>query len=278
MSKSPARMNERSTRRSRRVGSALAYVGAPVLVWAVARRNSTRTKARPTSGTGRPEGSRRSRRAGDHAGSERLGEVAVVAVTEPPVVNQPCGVGLTGRPEAELGPGVVDRVPADGEVHGLGGDLRCALEHRGEHAHRQLVEVPADDVEGEQGLPAHRVDVGDRVGGRDPAPGPRVVDDRGDEVDRAHDRPAGRAGPHGGVVAGLDPHQEVGVRSRCHVAQDLRQLAGGELRRSAGAVAEAREAPDELAIHLSSSRSSVRVAGCDENPPGAETSQPPAAA
>ena len=40
----------------------------------------------------------------------------------------------------------------------------------------------------------------------------------------------------GGIVAGQRPDQEVGITRRCQTAHDVRQLAGGELARSAGAV------------------------------------------
>ena len=117
-----------------------------------------------------------------------------------------------------------------------------ALEHVAEQLGGQLVDVPAHQVQREQRGAAHGVDVGHAVGGRDAAPGAGVVDHRGDEVGGEHQGALVREAPDGGVVAGQGPDQEVRITGRCYTTHDVRQLARGELARSAGAVRERREA------------------------------------
>jgi hypothetical protein len=59
--------------------------------------------------------------------------------------------------------------------------------------------------------------------------------------------------PHGGIVAGIGADQQPFVVGGVQAAQNLRQLAWGELARSPGAVAELGE-PAGLGIHTSNFR------------------------
>jgi hypothetical protein len=70
--------------------------------------------------------------------------------------------------------------------------IRPAADHLAGHLPGDHVPRPADQLEGGQGRSAHRVDVGEGVGGGDPPPVVCVVDHRCEEVDRLHERHSGR--------------------------------------------------------------------------------------
>ena len=96
-----------------------------------------------------------------------------------------------------------------------------------------------DDVERGQRRAAHGVDVRQRVGRGDAAEVVRVVDDRGEEVDRLDQRDLGRELDDGRVVgsAGTDEQAVVPGPGRQR-ADDRQEVRGGELAPAAGAVAE----------------------------------------
>jgi hypothetical protein len=103
---------------------------------------------------------------------------------------------------------------------------------------------PRHEVQRQQWRAAHRVDVGERVGRRDPSPVVRVVHDRSEEVGGDHDREVVAQPVHGGVVGRLHADEQVGVGRRpeaLHEAEHRAQVVGRELARAAGAVREARQ-------------------------------------
>src|SRR5690606_13368086 len=113
--------------------------------------------------------------------------------------------------QAVLGLRVVDAVAARQVAAGLLADLRAAAQHLPRQLEGDLVPGPGQQVDRQHRLAAHRVDVGERVGGRDPAPVVGVVDDRGEEFGGGDQR-AATVQPHGrAVVAVLVPDDEVSL-------------------------------------------------------------------
>ena len=107
----------------------------------------------------------------------------------------------------------------------------------------QLADRHADDGQREQRPPAHGIDVGQRIGGGDAAELERVVDDGHEEIGGRHDRLLVVQPVHGGVVAMLDAHQQVGI-GRCQmrgeggVGEDVAQHGWRDLAAAAAAVGE----------------------------------------
>ena len=93
----------------------------------------------------------------------------------------------------------------------------------------ELVERERDQVERADRRRAHRVDVGQGVGGRDPAEVERVIDDRGEEVDGLDERQVVAEREHAGVVGAAEADQH--VRGRRRPAEAAR--AAGRSRRPA---------------------------------------------
>ena len=91
-------------------------------------------------------------------------------------------------------------------------------------------------VQGDERLAAHGVDVGQRVGGGDGPELVGVVGDGREEVDGDDQRRLVVDAIYGGVIAGLGPYQQVGVRQQRYVTQDLAQVLKAQLGRSTRAV------------------------------------------
>ncbi len=156
-----------------------------------------------------------------------------------------------GHPVERLGG--VDGVPAGHGAARLPRDVGPAAQDVTEEVEGQLVARPADEVDGEEGLAAHRPDVGEGVGGRDPAPVVGVVDDRGEEVDGADDGAVPVEPDDGGVVAGVGPDEEVGVAGEVDPGEEGLEVGGGQLA-GAPTAPGVRRHPD----HAVTSRSSLR--------------------
>jgi hypothetical protein len=75
----------------------------------------------------------------------------------------------------------------------------------------QLLERVGDEVQSRDRPAAHGVHVGQRVRGGDPPEVVRVVDDRGEEVDRADDRKRLGDLVDGGIVRGLVADEQSGI-------------------------------------------------------------------
>ena len=123
-----------------------------------------------------------------------------------------CTVPSATRPN--LGSGSSTLWPPRMATPGLGDLGRAALDDALEHVERQRVARKVDDVQGEQRPRAHGVDVAQRVGRGDTAPGEGVVDDGRDVVDRGHQRHVGADLIHGGVVRQRGADQGVRVEDR----------------------------------------------------------------
>ena len=86
----------------------------------------------------------------------------------------------------------------------------------------------SDEVERRERPAAHRVDVGQRVGRGDLAEAPRVVDNRGEEVDRLEQEPIAEGHVAGVIVAVDAARVAVGVRGG-EAAENLLEVGGREL-------------------------------------------------
>ncbi len=75
------------------------------------------------------------------------------------------------------------------------------------------------------GVPAHGVDVAERVRRGDGSERERIVDNRSEKIDRLHQRHVGRQTVHSGVVGGIEADQNIGIfharYAREHLVQDL---------------------------------------------------------
>ena len=108
----------------------------------------------------------------------------------------------------------------------------------GQHADRHAHQRQRHDR-----LAAHGVDVGDRVGGGDAAEVERVVDDRHEEVGGGDQRLLVVELVDGGVVGGLDAHQQFRRHRQARRAlEDFGQHAGRDLAAAAAAVRQRGEA------------------------------------
>ena len=103
---------------------------------------------------------------------------------------QAIGGRNAGHSHPVLGLGVVDAVATCDRALRLSGHSEPTAQDLGCERHGQHIAWPAHEVHREDRPPAHRVDVGERVGRSDPAPIVRVVDDRREEVDSAEHRGA----------------------------------------------------------------------------------------
>src|SRR5204862_6332084 len=83
-----------------------------------------------------------------------------------------------------------------------------------------------------QGPAAHRIDVAQRVGGRDLAVDERVVHDRREEVDRLYQRRPTVPPVHTRIVRSPEVDEDTVVMRDRNGAQHLSELAGGESARS----------------------------------------------
>jgi hypothetical protein len=181
---------------------------------------------------------------------EGLGEEQVRLGRHGRVTGDAFGIGEPERDHPVLRLRVGDRVATEEGGARLARDVDAALQDLAEHLERQVVDGPGDDVQREERPRAHRVHVGERVGGRDPAPVVRVVHDRGEEVERRDQRLPVRQPHHRGIVPGVGGDEHVGAElGEGERAEDRLEIRRPELAPAPGPVAEARESP--LLHHLS---------------------------
>ena len=173
----------------------------------------------------------------EHADADRLGQTQ--RQPGPPGVDpqQRGRVRGTGHRHAVLRLRVVDAVAAGDVTARCAPGLQAAEQHLRRQLGRQLVTWPAEQVHRHQRLPAHRVDIRQRVGRGDPAERVRVVHHRSEKIGRHHHRQR-RAHPHHrAVVTVLDPYQQIRLRPTGHQRSDrLLQLTRRDLARTAATV------------------------------------------
>ena len=125
----------------------------------------------------------------------------------------------------------------DPRLSGLGGP---ALKNPGEDIHGEFL-GEADDVEGDQGLAPHGIDVGEGIGRRNLAKPEGIIHHRGEIVHGLHQGlsvidPVGRA-----VVGRICPDDQIGIVDLRQLTQNLGQVRRTEFAGSTRAVRELRE-------------------------------------
>ncbi len=178
------------------------------------------------------------RRGRRQARAERLAQHERVSGPPAGVGQHPLGIDDAADGEPVLGLGVVDRVAAANDGTGRGNGLEAAGEDLAEQLGRQLVQGEGDEVDRDERRAAHRVDVGERVGGGDPAEVTRVVDDRGEEVGGVDERLVLVDPEDGRVVGGVGADEQVGMPGQRQIGEHRGEPVAGDLARAPGAVGE----------------------------------------
>ena len=115
---------------------------------------------------------------------------------------------------------VADRVAAGEDRPGRADDLVRAGEDLAQHLGRQLL-GEGRDREREQRHAAHREDIVERVRRRDRSEGPRVVDDRWEEVDGEDEGAVVVEPVHGRIVGGIEADEQIGRVDRDEAGEQL---------------------------------------------------------
>ena len=103
-------------------------------------------------------------------------------------------------------------------------DFASTIENLPDSFRRDLAERHAEDSQRENRPATHGIDIGDGVGGGDAPEVARLVDHRGEEIDGRDQAGAVVDLPHGRIVAGLGPHQQLAERLRlAAIAEESRQ-------------------------------------------------------
>ena len=151
-------------------------------------------------------------RGGDHPEPDRLGEHQHVAGPRAAVGEHPRRIDRADDREPELRLGVVDRVTAADERHPASRSTSSPPSSTARAARTgSALARPGDEVEREQRRATHRVDVGERVRGRDASPVVGVVDDRREEVGGDDDGEVVAQPVDRGVVGGVEADEQVGI-------------------------------------------------------------------
>ena len=157
-------------------------------------------------------------RRGDHPQANRLRQHDHVPGARGPVREHTLRVDGADHRETELRFRVIDGVAATHDRARAPDDLVTAVEHARQQVEGKALARPRHEVEREERRPAHRVDVGERVRRCDPTPVVGVVDDRREEVGGDDDGEVVAQAVDGGVVSGVEAHQQVGVAGRVEPA------------------------------------------------------------
>ena len=144
------------------------------------------------------------------------------------------GMHEANRGEAILWLVVGDGMPARDQRARLAHLLRAAAQNLGQNLGIEVV-GEADEVQGEERVAAHGVDVAEGVGGGDGAEGIGIVHHRREEIRRGNDGLFVIQAIDGGIIGVAQPHEQVagGLRAECggertqHVRQGLRAHLGG---------------------------------------------------
>ena len=151
----------------------------------------------------------------------------------------PCRVRQAGHRQAVLRLHVDDRVSARDRAPGFAHLVGPALQDCGDHLGGEIL-GKGRDVQREQDIGAHRVDIVQRVGGRDRAEAVGVIDQRREEVQRLHDRLPLVEAIDSRIVGLVQTDEELRVLMRgkfpAKLSQNLRQGRRPILRRSTSAM------------------------------------------
>ena len=123
----------------------------------------------------------------------------------------------------------------------LARDRGRAVQHLAQHAERERIARPAHQVQRKQRRSTHGVDVAQRIGAGDGAPGKGVVDDGREEVGCGHQGAIVGYAKYGGIVSRCSLNEDARVLDHWQVTQNLRQFGSAELTRSTCAVSQGGE-------------------------------------
>jgi hypothetical protein len=196
---------------------------------------------------------RRAAAAASRLSPQRFREDEDVSRPAPRVREDAARIDEAGHGVPELDLGIADGVAAEQDAVRLLQHLRPPADDGGRPFEREVRLRKRRYRERGERPPSHRVDVGQGVRGRDPSERRGVVHDRGEEVDGLHEGGLLVEPEHTGVVprAVVDQHPGVGLDR--NAAQDLSELGGAELARSAGAGDPLGEPADPLSLVAHSS-------------------------
>eukprot|EP01137_Pigoraptor_chileana_P023878 Opistho-2@7252 len=179
----------------------------------------------------------------EHAHADRLAQDQAVAHLGVGVALDALGVHQAQRDQAVDGLDRVDGVAARDRDAGGAAHVLPAFEDLADGLGGQHVDGHAHERQRHDGRAAHGVHVADGVGGGDAAEVVRVVDDGHEEIGGGDQRLLVVELVHGGVVGGLDAHQQLlGHGHRAGALEDFAEHAGGDLAAAAAPVREAGEA------------------------------------
>ena len=177
----------------------------------------------------------------DYTGADRFGENQHIAGPRAGITNDSLRVHLSQNTQTILRFAIVNRVTANDGNTCLQGDVTASAQDVLECTGGQQIARECDQVESKQRPRTHRVDIRQRVRGRDAAKVERVVYDGREEVDGRHQRPIASDAVHSRIVRSGGVDQNVGVLVWDQVTQDLRQLGRAEFTRSTRAVTQLRK-------------------------------------
>ena len=172
----------------------------------------------------------------DDARANGLGEHEQVTETGTGVRDQRIRMHRADHGHAELGLGIVNRVPTDNECAGLPDRVGPAALNLRQHVKRQRAAGERGEVQGKQRRRTHCVDIAKRVRRRDRPKVVGVIDDGCEDVDGCHEGEVLAQPVDGSIIQGGRAHEQVVGHHRRHLAHHMRQLGGAELAGSAGAV------------------------------------------
>jgi hypothetical protein len=177
----------------------------------------------------------------EQPGAERLREHERVAGPTSALAQESIGMGRADHGKAVLGFRIADRVASGERPAALPNGFRGAVEHLGHDVAWQLI-GERRDRQREQDAATHREHVAHRVRCGDLPEGPRVVDQRREEVDRPDDREVVADAIRSRVIGRLEPGDQLVRRRLCaEPGQRLRQEVGAEFRRTTPAVGQGRQ-------------------------------------
>jgi hypothetical protein len=143
-----------------------------------------------------------------------------------------------GDSQAVLGFLIIDTVPAGYDRTGLGDFFGPAAQNLAQDLYAKVVRK-GDQIDGKKYPPAHGVNIGQGVGGRDRAEVVGIINNRREEIGRGDNRLFFIQAKYGRIICAIQTDQEVRIigRFKClaNWFQRLFQLRRSQLRRSTSA-------------------------------------------
>ena len=169
-------------------------------------------------------------RGGNDSRPQRFGQDQRVAFLDADVANNFVRMNGAGDRHAEFDLFVDDAMAADHHGAAFLDFFGAAFENLAENFHVHFTLGEANDIEAGLGLPAHGVNIAQRIGRGNLAKGVGIVDNGREEVHGVDDSQVRTQTEHPGVVAGLGADQHVRVIIKLWQAvQNLHEVGGAEL-------------------------------------------------